>query len=62
VNLKTKPRNSFVPFIVDVYDADQPDGSPRVVARCDTRSGQIWRTKGSNSKASMRDIRAALGR
>ncbi len=62
MNVKTKSRNSFVPFLLDEYDADQPEGSPRVVARCDTRTGQIWWTKGSNSKATRRGIRAALGR
>jgi hypothetical protein len=41
--LKTKPRNTAVPFILDVYEADMPMGSARVVARCDTRNGQVWR-------------------
>ncbi len=44
MTLKAKPRNTAVPFILDIYDADQPEGSPRVVARYDTRNGQLWRT------------------
>ena len=57
MTLKTKPRNSHTPYIVDVYDAEQEDGS-RVVARCDTRTGQIWKTKGST--VSLSTIREAL--
>lgn len=58
MTLKTKPRNTAVPFILDIYDADQPEGSPRVVARTDTRTGQVWKTKGST--APMSAIRAAI--
>ena len=59
-NLKTKPRNSYVQFILDVYDADMPVGSPRVVARCDTRTGEIWRTDGAAVRPSMSAIRDAV--
>ena len=58
--LETKPRNRFVPFVVDVYDASMPVGSARVVARCDTRTGEVWRTSGSTATASMREIRDAI--
>jgi hypothetical protein len=58
--LATRPRNSLVPFIVDVYDRTQPGDAPRVVARCDSRDGTVWRTKGATVRPPMREIRAAL--
>ena len=58
--LATRPRNSFVPFILDVYDRTQAADAPRVVARCDTRDGKVWRTKGATVRPSMPEIRAAL--
>jgi len=58
MTLKTKPRNSYTPFILDVYDADLPEGSPRVVARVDTRDGQITRTKATGVPMSL--IRQAV--
>jgi hypothetical protein len=60
--LLTRPRSSAVPFILDVYDPSIPVGGARVVARCDTRSGQVWRTTGPAASASMREIRDAIRR
>jgi len=60
MTLRTKPRNKYTPFILDVYDADLPQGSACVVARCDTRTGQVWRTKGAAVRVSMSEIRKAL--
>lgn len=60
MTLKTKPRNSYTPWLVDVYDADMPEGTARIVARCNTKTGDIFRTKGAAAKASMPEIREAL--
>jgi hypothetical protein len=60
--LETKPRNSAVPYILDVCDAELPAGSARVVARCDTRDGTILPTRGAAVRPTMREIRHALDR
>lgn len=58
--LKVRSRSSVIPYIVEVYDAELPESAPRVVARCDTRTGQVWRCPGTAVKTTMREIRAAL--
>lgn len=58
--IRTKPRNSLTPYVLDVYDADKPVGSERVVARCDTRDGKVWRTNGATTKVSLREIHDAI--
>jgi hypothetical protein len=61
MTLKTKPRNTATPYVLDIYDADKPEGTDRVVARYDTRSGKIWRTHGVAARhASMGAIKAAV--
>lgn len=61
MNLQTKSRNWATPYVLDVYDAEKPEGSARVVARCDTRSGDVWRTNPrAETKAPMSAIRAAI--
>lgn len=59
--LKVKPRNSLVPFILDVYEDSLPETAPRVVARCDSRDGNAWRTTSPLAPdVSWAQIRAAL--
>ena len=60
--LATKPRRTVAPYIHDVYVADMPVGTARVVARVDTRDGTVWRTSGAAVNVSMREIRADVER
>jgi hypothetical protein len=58
--LEVKPRNSLVPYVLDVFDPSQPAGCARVVARHHVPSGETWRTRGAGINVSMAAIRAAV--
>ncbi len=53
-------RHWIDPVCLVIFDAEQPEQSPPVVARANLKSGELWRTRGTNTNAPMPAIREAL--